>query len=140
MPYNDDYATCERTYASFRVYGVPPGEVTRALALEPSDSQSEGEARTIGSRAKPDGWFLSSKNSIESRDVRRHLDWLLDLLGPQATALRDLRQRGAVMDVSCFWLSASGHGGPTISPEQATKLAALDLDCWFDVYFGDDGQ
>jgi Domain of unknown function (DUF4279) len=139
MSYDDDYATCEQTYASLRIYEVPPEEVTSALALESSETQNAGAKRTDRGRGSPDGWFLSSKGSVESRDVRRHLDWLLDLVMPQAGALRELRQRGAVMDLSCYWLSASGHGGPMISPEQATKLAALSLDCWFDVYFiGDD--
>lgn len=30
--------------------------------------------------------------------------------------------------------------GRLISPRQAEKLVALDLDCWFDVYFAGDDQ
>ena len=136
MSYNDDFATCKQTFASLWIYQVPPDEVTYALALEPSRTQKAGDMRSDGYRFSKDGWFLSSEAAVESRDVRRHLDWLLDLVMPRAEPLRELRQRGATMDVFCYWLSAFGHGGPTISPEQAAKLAALSLDCWFDVYVG----
>jgi hypothetical protein len=39
------------------------------------------------------------------------------------------------MRVNCVWWSAAGHGGPTLWPEQMAALAALNLECSFDVYF-----
>ena len=126
--YDDNYATCERTYATFRIYGIPPHQVTEALRVQPTEMQ------TASGPARPDAWVLSSKTAVESRDVRRHIDWCLDQLGSKGEALARLRADGARMDIFCYWLSASGHGGPTIAPAQAAKLAALDLDCGFDVY------
>lgn len=134
MTYDDTYATCERTYATLCIYEVSAEEVSMALTLEPTEIQRAGATRSVRGTDCPDGWFLSTSATIDSKDVRRHLDCLLDLLLPHSAALAELRQQGAKMEISCYWLSVSGHGGPTVSPQQAGKLAALDLDCWFDVY------
>ena len=74
---------------------------------------------------------------VESRDVRRHLDWLLSRIDPRADAIHSLRSDGCRMDVSCFWVSASGHGGPSVLPAQMGPLARLGLELWFDIYLGD---
>jgi hypothetical protein len=85
---------------------------------------------------KFNGWFLSSEDKVASKDVRRHLDWLLDLIWPARLPLADLQQTSGVkIDVNCVWWSASGHGGPTLWPEQMGRLAELGLECGFDVYF-----
>jgi hypothetical protein len=82
------------------------------------------------------GWFLSSDGEVESRDVRLHLDWLLSRIAPQAEAILALQREGCRMDVSCYWVSASGHGGPSVRPAQMGELARLGLELWFDVYLG----
>jgi hypothetical protein len=135
-----DYPTCQRTYATLRIYpaALDPADVTARLGLEPSDWQRRGESRKPGGRpAKLHGWFLSSEGAIESRDVRRHLDWLLSRIDSRADALHALRSDGCRMDVSCFWVSASGHGGPSVLPTQMGPLARLGLELWFDIYLGD---
>src|SRR5262245_50739220 len=136
MEYNDEYPTCGRTYATVRIFGLPATEVESTLGLISTQMQSA----SVVPPGPPNGWFLSTEGAIVSRDIRRHLDWLLDRLEPKAAALAELRSRGASVDVFCYWLSASGHGGPTLSPSQAKKLAALDLECGFDVYFPERGS
>ncbi len=134
-----DYPTCERTYATFRVYPdrLDPEEVTVRLGIEPSNWQKRGEAGKPGSRpAKLHGWFLSSDGVVESRDVRRHLDWLLTRIVPKRDAILALQADGCSMDVSCFWVSRFGHGGPSVLPAQMGELARLRLELWFDVYLG----
>jgi hypothetical protein len=140
VDYDDTYSTCSETFVSLRVLpgelGVP--SVSSALGLEPTQAQvHRPRAESQSGRATaavPAGWFLSSKGLVESKDVRRHLDWLLDQLIPKAEALQRLRSRGAIIDVSCYWVSAHGHGGPALSAAQSAKLATLELDLWFDVY------
>ena len=135
-----DYPTCQRTYATFRVYpaSLDPADVTARLGIEPSDWQRRCESRKPGGRpAKLHGWFLSSDGVVKSRDVRRHLDWLLSRIAPRAAAIHALRSDGCRMDVSCFWVSASGHGGPSVLPAQMGPLVQLGLELWFDVYLGD---
>ena len=135
----NDYPTCERTYATLRIYpeSLDPAEVTKRLRIEPTDWQRRGESRKPGSRpAKLHGWFLSSDGEVESRDVRLHLDWLLSHIAPQADAILALQREGCRMDVSRYWVSASGHGGPSVRPAQMGELARLGLELWFDVYLG----
>jgi hypothetical protein len=138
--YDEEYATCFRTYATLRVYpgDIDPAAITDRLGIEPSSWQRRGEL-TQRSGLPPkiasiNGWFLTSKDEIASRDSRRHIDWLLDRLTPKADALRSLQQQGCRLDVSCYWVSQSGHGGPTIPPGQMRRLAELDLMLWFDFY------
>ncbi len=133
-----DYPTCARTYATLRIYpeSLDPTEVTARLAIEPSDWQRRGESRRSGSRpAKLHGWFLTSQGAVDSCDLRKHLDWLLARVGSRADAIRALQEEGCRMDVSCFWASRSGHGGPSVLPAQMRELARLNLELWFDVYF-----
>jgi hypothetical protein len=136
---NSDYPTCERTYATLRIYPgqLDPAEVTARLKIEPSDYQRRGQTRKTGTRpATPHGWFLTSEGAVDSRDVRKHLDWLLARVGPREVAIRALQEEGCRMDVSCFWVSRSGHGGPSVRPAQMRELARLNLELWFDVYLG----
>lgn len=89
--------------------------------------------------AEIDGWFLTTKGRFDSRDSRRHIDWLLDQIEGKAAELRSLQAEGCRMTVSCYWAAASCGGGPMIPAEQMRRLGALDIELWFDVYFhGDD--
>jgi hypothetical protein len=133
-----DYPTCERTFATLCIYpeSLDPAEVTNRLRIEPTEWQRRGEPRKPGGwPAKRHAWFLSSDGAVESRDVRRHLDWLLSLIVPEADAILALQRDRCLMDVSCYWLSACGHGGPSVRPAQMGELARLGLELSFDVYF-----
>ena len=50
------------------------------------------------------------------------------------SSVKMLRQ-GHRLDISCYWLSQSGHGGPTLTPDIMRRLAELVVPVWFDVYF-----
>lgn len=147
-PYNDGYETCERTLAELRIYGdhLDPEEVTERLQLEPTTIQRKGEVVTnsLGRQrvVKIGGWFLSSENHVASKDLRRHLDWLNNLIAPRVAELRDIQERqDIVMTVHCIWWSAHGQGGPTLWPEQMRVLAELNLECSFDIsFYGDDEE
>jgi hypothetical protein len=144
--YDDDYPSCERTDVVLRVYpGIhDPDWVTSILDIEPTSVNRSGEQRTnsIGRilTIQKNGWFLSSEGKVASKDTRRHLDWLLDRLsGARVGVSKLLADDGVAIDVICVWWSVSGHGGPTLSPSQMSRLASLGLDLGFDIYFfGDD--
>lgn len=144
-PYNDSYETCERTLAELRIYGndLEPREVTERLGVEPTSSQRKDDSVTssLGRRRtfKAGGWFLSSEDRVQSKDLRRHLDWLLALIVPRAQALRSLQEvDGIRMNVTCIWWSAAGDGGPTLWPEQMRAMADLNLECVFEIaFYGD---
>jgi len=145
IPVNDDYQTCERTYAELRVYGneLDPKIITEILGVTPSSIQKKGEKRTnsFGRTVvfKTGGWFLSSEGRVQSKDVRRHLDWLLEQLVPVKDQLSNIQETsGITMNVYCIWWS-TGDGGPTLWPEQMRSLADLNLECAFDIsFYGDE--
>jgi hypothetical protein len=138
--YDDAYATCARTYATLCIYpgDVDPAAITERLGVEPTTWQRRGEVarRTDGPprAATIDGWFLESRGQVDSRDSRRHIDWLLDRMEPKAEAVRSLQEMGCRMVVSCYWLSRYGQGGPTLSAIQMKRLGELGIELWFDIY------
>lgn len=129
--YDDDYATCKATSASLRLYHTAndPREVSEALALHPTRSRRAAEA------GHPSAWLLSSEDAVSSLDIRRHMDWLLATVGGTGPALEALRQRGWSTDVGCYWVSASGHGGPMLTAGELSILGELGLPLSFDLYF-----
>lgn len=143
IPYNDSYPSCERAVARLLIYTgeSDPGQVSQRLGLDPTRVVREGVFEITGLDRKRvpkiNGWFLSSEDQgISSLDIRRHLDWLLDLLEPRAGELEALQEMcGVEMGIDCVWWSKSGHGGPTLWPEQMQRMASLNLECSFDVYF-----
>jgi hypothetical protein len=103
---------------------------------QPSRSQIKGEPiQPTRTRIAPfDGWFLSTRGLVESRDSRRHIDWLLDRIAGKTAEILRLQAEGCEMVVWCYWCSARGQGGPTISPGPMRKLGELNLELCFDIY------
>jgi hypothetical protein len=132
LEYDDHYATCAATHATLRIFSgeMSPERVTAALCLAPSKMLFEG----VGG-ARSNGWFLSSQDRVDSRDVRRHIDWLLERTIQARTQLCSLQdESGVSMDVFCYWRSTQGHGGPALNPKQMQLLADLNLTVGFDCY------
>ena len=142
MPeYNDKYPACKRTYATLRIYpgGISPEDITKRLKIKPTSIQRKGDlaGRTKRRVIKLNGWFLTTKGKIKSADSRRHIDWILEKIKDKKRVLRQLQSERVDIDISCFWESRSGNGGPTISPPQMTGLSKLNIEVWWDVYFFD---
>jgi hypothetical protein len=136
--YDDEYATCVETYATLRIFGeaVEPESVSSMLGMTPTRLQRKGLPLHEGSRTitKLSGWFLETRGNVQSRDSRRHIDWLLDALTSKITRVQELQARGMEFDICCYWVSV-GQGGPTIGPEQSRLLGSLGIELWFDIYF-----
>jgi hypothetical protein len=135
MKYDDDYGTCEDTYATLHIDTgeETPSLVTSKLKLSPSEFMEKGTLREGKYKNRFNRWFLTSKGAVKSKDSRRHIDWILDNLEPVKNELLEL-QLSVKMDIGCFWLSTNGDGGPTLSPYQMRRLADLNLEVWWDVY------
>jgi hypothetical protein len=136
MKYIHNYRSCTRTYSTLRIYpqNTHPNVVSDLLKIKPSKFCVVGQLDPLGDKAI-NGWFLSSKGKIKSRDSRRHIDWILDKIEPVAEIIQELQRKGSKIDIMCFWGSASGNGGPVISPEQMARLVKMNLAVWWDVYF-----
>ena len=136
--YNDNYETCKKTYVTLRVYcdNMQPDALTEFLGIIPTETQTKGQKNElrVNKLIERNGWFLTSENIITSKDSRRHIDYLADKLLPIKAKLKSLTQDGNKVDISCFWESESGHGGPTLSQQQLSKLADLGVELWFDIY------
>jgi len=138
--YDDAYPTCEKTYATLCIY-LPdqcnPGIITDKLGIKPTRTQIKGEVHQGVVKQWPTAWFLSSERCVESKDMRRHVDWLIEHLSDKEEIIHQLQASGNEIDISCYWLSSTGNGGPALSPKTMRKLAELDIGIWFDVYFDD---
>ena len=148
IPIDDDYATCERTVAKLLIYPgkLNPDEISRTLEITPSETRTKGRQYTnsLGRTwsCPLNAWFLSSEGMVSSKDLRRHLNWLLDQVEPKGLQLLELQNEpGLGMTVNCVWWSVGGQGGPTLWPEQMERLAKLNLECAFDIsFFGSDDE
>jgi len=108
--YSDDYATCAETYATLRVYTgkIPPKQVMADLRLRPTKLLSESK-----DGLHLNGWLLSSKGTVDSLDVRRHVDWLLERIFDRRTELLALQsQPGVWMDFSATGVRGMGTEAP----------------------------
>jgi len=137
--YDDDYGTCERTYVTLciRSLTVFPEEITQLLDIEPSHWQRIGESPSDSTRrppAKINGWFLTTEDIVDSRDSRRHIDWLLDQILSKKKEILELKIAGCDMNISCYWLRKSGQGGPSLHAKQIGIMSELSLPLWFDIY------
>lgn len=86
-------------------------------------------------KATLSGWFLHTRLHVASDDAEKHIAWLCDRLEGKETSVRDLLARGWRINISCFWCSACGHGGPRLSPSLLSRLTKLGVEISFDVYF-----
>jgi hypothetical protein len=134
--YDDQYPTCNATYATLCIYGddLDPNAVTSLFGIEPSQTQRKGEQLKKGV-VRRKGWFLSTENTVVSRDVRRHVHWLIETFSSKEEAFHQLRSQSYETVVSCYWMSASGHGGPMLSPKLMRSLSDLGVEIRFDIYF-----
>jgi hypothetical protein len=144
MQYDDDFATCKRTYATLAIYKheIDLAYVSGVLGIEPNEGQPHGtsQQKTPGSgvsKAGTRGWFLTSKGNVQSRDLRRHIDWVTERLTGKVAGLRELKETGHEARIIAYWLSAYGHGGPILSSPQTQAIAQLDVDLDLDVYIAD---
>lgn len=144
-PVSQDYPTCSECYAELSIYpgDIHPEKITILLGVNPTQinvagasvTNSRGRTREI----KLSGWFLSSKNNVMSKDLRDHIDWVVNQLSPVTERLNEIQNTcGVKMTLKCVWRSKYGHSGPVLWPEQMVGVAGLGLECSFDIYFDDD--
>ncbi|MEJ2201253.1 MAG: DUF4279 domain-containing protein [Desulfuromonadaceae bacterium] len=91
MEYEDDYSACCQTYSTLRIFPkeLHPSTVSEKLNIEPTHISLKGG----GHRGQNvNGWFLSSEDYVESKDSRRHIDWLLDQIEPATETIAQLQQ------------------------------------------------
>ncbi|WP_449105264.1 DUF4279 domain-containing protein [Pseudomonas mohnii] len=141
-PVASDYETCAECYVRLMIFPGErhPDEITKLLQVQPSVANIAGEkvtnSRGLTREVKNSTWFLSTESHISSRDIREHIDWLVQIIYPNRESLGKIQEMdGVKVTLKCVWFSLLGHGGPVLWPEQMRALADLDLELSFDVYF-----
>lgn len=138
----EENANCLLAHATFRVVGaqLDPDDVTAALRIEPSQALRNGQlvpTATQIRRQELGVWLLKSEGRVVSTSLERHLNHLLDLIEPGAGALRQLQQAQDIStDFFCFWMSATGHGGPVFSTEVLQRVSGIGAELGIDFYGG----
>lgn len=136
--YDDAYPTCIRTCCTLRIFSenLDPNDISLSLGMEPTMFFRKGDLHNLGKlRRSTNGWFLTTEGRIGSRDSRRHLDLILDKLEPKREAVKELQAKGCDVDIICFY-DSTGQGGPWLMPYQMRIMGALEIEIWYDVYFG----
>ncbi|MBT0721508.1 DUF4279 domain-containing protein [Rosenbergiella collisarenosi] len=141
-PVSKDYKSCYECYASILIYpaAIHPDEITDYLKQQPTLSEVIGEEVTNSicrkRKVKYSIWKLCSEGFVKSRDLREHIDWLLDKMVPRNKELKKLQEvSGLSMYINCVWRGNRGYGGPVLWPAQMKRISYLDIECAFDVYF-----
>lgn len=143
-PVAKDYETCSECYAELLIYpgSIHPDDITSLLGICATQiniagttvMNSRGKVREI----KISGWFLSSKDAIKSKDLRDHIDWIINQLYESKDALYKVQNTKDVkMTLKGTWRSKYGHSGPVLWPKQMLAMSELGLECSFDIYFDD---
>jgi hypothetical protein len=124
---------------------LSPEAVSAALSLIPTLALAKdqeiagGPVGTKSRRQRTGVWLLASEHAVESTSLERHLIYLLDVVEPAASAIAAVRGKQDLRaDFFCYWASASGEGGPEISPGTLARIAALGAALGID--FADDAD
>ena len=145
-PINDADSSCDRTSATLCIYDIDHDLVTQQLGIKPTRGSRLGKPTSMPSGkvkiGRVNSWLLSTEENVSSKDLRTHLNWLLEKLEPVAEQIHELQQiPGTKMSVRCSWWSAEGGGeGPTLWPEQMGGLAKLNLEWQISVLYYDDDK
>jgi hypothetical protein len=131
----DENPNCARTRVTIQIKGetFDPATATTALGIQPTFSASKGERRPLGTSpdgppvTQPTGIWLFSTRNLSSTSLELHLRAVLDMLEPVADSLSDLLVRqDTSIQLLCYWVSATGQGGPGITAESLKRIAALN--------------
>ena len=146
-PIGDLDSSCDHTWVTLCIYNIDPDLVTNKLNIKPTDWQKKGVSIILRSGREKIGrvnsWLLSSMNYVSSKDIRTHLDWLLDKVEPVTVDLKELQQSpNAQMVIRCSWFSAEEDGGELVLwPEQMGKMAKANLELLLSIsYYGDEEE
>ena len=143
--YDDSYATCIETYATLRIYSkdILLADISNSLGVEPTKSHAKGELKFttkegVVKHYEMNNWFYSSKDLVNSRDCRRHIDFVIDNAMMNINSVEELKKQNCEMDISVFYVYS--QGGPTLSTKQMTKLAERGIDIWWDLFRTEDNE
>ena len=107
------------------------------LKVRPDDTFMVGDLIRPGMVAPASFWVLSTedrKTLSRSKDMRFHVEWLLDKVEARKKKIHRMCASGYEMLLSCFWESTNANGGPILDTEFMRRLSEFPLELRFDVW------
>lgn len=135
----ENHSTCLETYATLRIFSkaIHPDKISSVLGLQSTDPRPKQPDSKYRARREYHYWRWSSSSMLQSVDGLEHVRAITSLLDGKEQQLQQLREAGCEIDVCCFRVS-TGQGGPFLDVPTLAALAHLELEIWWDIYFGDD--
>ena len=136
----EENPNCAETHATFRLisHSLAPEIISKHLNIKPDFSSRKGEpipGKRVAVIAKRNVWYISSEARIHSTSLERHVEFLLGRLEPKTEEIKSLvREFNCDVDLICFWMSETNHGGPILSPRLLARIASLEVEVGFDFY------
>lgn len=128
----EENPNCEYTHASFRLVGdsLVPQDIERRTGLTGDFGAERDQLRRSragrGIRQPTGVWYVSSEKRVCSTSLERHLLHLLEVVEPvKDELLAVIEEHGLSADFYCYWVSASGQGGPEVSPDTLRRISEL---------------
>jgi|688.fasta_scaffold734649_1 hypothetical protein len=129
---------CQGTYATLCVYSDSDPQLARVLQEVAGLTASrtvENKLQSFGGfKLRRYGWFLTSKDQLDSLDVADHIWWICKKI-KQPEAIASLVPKYDI-SLSCFWSSDGGGGGPVLPKNLLSELGRIGIDLDFDLYLG----
>jgi hypothetical protein len=129
--------TCLETFATLRIFSQSndPETISSVLGIDPTDSAAIDPNARARRRREWHRWEWCSRYSIQGVDNLRHVRAITHLLQGKKKELEQLRSSDCEIDICCYFIS-SGQGGPALDMPTLKELTELELEIWWDVYFG----
>jgi hypothetical protein len=110
--------------------------ITRRLQIDPTRAYGKDEkyvSKTTGETFEhPIGHWSISSEALNSTSVERHCEFLLNIIEPVKEAIQEfINDPNVWVSIVFWWASTVGHGGYSISPDKAIRLASLCQDFRF---------
>lgn len=138
-PLNEEYPTCNECWASFNIISdsVNPDKITEKLNIKPTRQNKKGDlfvnVLNKSTQKVINGWFIESEGVIKSKDLRDHVDYVLDFLVPIKDKILEIQKWDDIkMTLTCSWWGFM-HCGPTLWPVQLEKMSMLNIA--IEIYF-----
>lgn len=113
---------------------IQPGEITRALGLEPRFHRAEVTTST-GETRKDTYWcYTVTQQTVADRDLEDVLLEHLAILEPNASFFVEFDASGGFIEYFVGWFTSHKSGGETLSWELMRRLSNLRIALSFDVY------
>jgi len=134
--FDHNFSSCSRTYATLCIYHDKLGidDIQIDIDLLPDKIITKGE-RVGLSFARKNGWLLGTGGRVKSKDLRAHIQWIINRISDKKSEFIALKQQGFEIRISCLWISAVGNGGPLLDHKMISDLAELPVDLHFDIWF-----